>query len=105
MLTNVVSLVPFALQQDDELIPFPDVVAQRFAQSMAAHETAGRMFTDEQRAWLVLIRDHVAASLTIAPDDFEEVPFIRHGGLGKAVDLFGDELSPLLDELTEALVA
>jgi len=33
------------------------------------------------------------------------VPFIQHGGLGKAVELFGDDLSPLLEALTEALVA
>ena len=79
--------------------------ADRFAQWMEAQDQAGRAFTDEQRAWLVLIRDHVAASLAITPEDFEEVPFVQHGGLGKAVELFGDDLSPLLDELTEALVA
>ncbi len=32
-------------------------------------------------------------------------PFAEHGGLGKAYKLFGDELDPLLDELTEALAA
>src|SRR5205814_12834 len=105
VLTNIVSLVRFTLQEDPELVPFPDVVADRFSYWMEAREAAGRGFTDEQRTWLALIRDHVAASLTITPDDFEEVPFVQHGGLGKAVELFGDALSPLLDELTEALVA
>jgi type I restriction enzyme, R subunit len=105
VLTNIVSLVRFTLQQDDQLVPFPDIVAARFSQWMEAQEEAGRAFTDEQRTWLALIRDHVAASLAITPEDFEEVPFVQHGGLGKAVELFGDDLSPLLDELTEALVA
>jgi type I restriction enzyme R subunit len=105
VLTNIVSLVRFTLEQDDQLVPFPDVVADRFSQWIEAQEQAGRTFTDEQSAWLALIRDHVAASLAITPEDFEEVPFIQHGGLGKAVELFGDDLSPLLDELTEVLVA
>ena len=79
-----------------------ELVADRFDAWMHARPDR---FTEEQRSWLTLIRDHVAASLTITPEDFEEVPFIQHGGLGKAYELFGDELTPLLDELTEALVA
>lgn len=105
VLTNIVSLVRFALHQDDALVPFPDVVQQRFDTWMAQQETAGRTFTDEQRAWLERIRDHIAASLAIAAEDFEAVPFIQHGGLGKAYELFGDQLTPLLNELTEVLAA
>jgi hypothetical protein len=30
---------------------------------------------------------------------------VQHGGIGKAYELFGEELSPLLDELTEVLAA
>jgi type I restriction enzyme R subunit len=105
VLTNIVSLVRFALQQNDELVPFPDVVQQRFATWIAQQEAADRTFTDEQRVWLERIRDHIAGSLEISPEDFEGVPFVQHGGLGKAYDLFGEELAPLLDELTEVLAA
>ena len=62
-------------------------------------------FTEEQRQWLEAIRDHIATSLAIEPDDFEYVPFQQHGGLGKAAKLFGEELRPLLNELNEALAA
>jgi hypothetical protein len=31
--------------------------------------------------------------------------FAERGGLGKAVELFGEQLDPLLDELTEVLAA
>jgi type I restriction enzyme R subunit len=105
LLTNVVSLVRYALQQDDELVPFPEIVDRRFDAWMAQQEAAGQAFSEEQRTWLKGIRDHIAASLTIAADDFEAVPFVRHGGLGKAYELFGDQLTPLLDELTEVLAA
>ena len=68
-------------------------------------EAAGRMFTPEQRQWLEMIRDHVARSLTMEPDDFELPPFTQQGGLGKAYQVFGEGLTPLLTELAGALVA
>ncbi len=105
VLTNIVSLVRYTLHQDDELVPFPELVHERFDGWMAQQEASGRTLTDEQRTWLERIRDHIAASLTITVDDFEAVPFVQHGGLGKAYELFGNDLSRLLDELTEVLAA
>ena len=63
------------------------------------------MFTSEQRAWLELIRDHIATSLSIEANDFNYAPFSQRGGLGKAHQLFGNELPRLLDELNEVLAA
>jgi len=60
-------------------------------------------FTPEQVAWLERIRDHLAASLGISAEDFAYTPFVEHGGLGKAGEVFGSELDPLLKELSEAL--
>jgi hypothetical protein len=56
-------------------------------------------------AWLNLIRDHIATSLSIEPNDFDYAPFSQRGGLGKAHQLFGDKLLPLLDELNQTLAA
>ena len=105
VLTNLVSLVRFAIEQDDELVPFPDRVEERFEGWLRTQEQAGRVFTAEQRAWLDRIRDTIAASLTITTDDFEYTPFAEHGGIGKAYEIFGDDLAPLLEELNEELVA
>jgi type I restriction enzyme, R subunit len=105
VLTDMVSLVRFALEQDDELVPYPELVDERFQAWLLAQENAGRMFTPTQLAWLERIRDHVAASLAISAEDFAYTPFVEHGGIGKAYDLFGEELRPLLDELNEALAA
>jgi len=104
VLTDIVSLVRFAIHQQDELHPFEDDVNARFALWIAQQEGTGRKFTDEQRQWLEAIRDHVATSLTIEADDFEYEPFVQRGGLGKAYQVFGKNLEPILKELNEVLV-
>jgi hypothetical protein len=66
---------------------------------------AAATFTPEQLAWLHLIRDHVATSLSIEPDDLDLSPFNQRGGLAKAYQLFGDALPALLEELKSRLAA
>jgi type I restriction enzyme R subunit len=105
VLADIVQIVRFALEQDDQLVPFPERVNERFAGWLLQQKQAGRSFTLEQVQWLERIRDHIAASLTISADDFQYTPFAQHGGLGKAYEVFGNELNPLLDELNEALAA
>ena len=103
--TNLVSLVRYALGLTDELVAYPELVDERFHAWLQQQRNAGRALTDDQTAYLALIRDRLAASLTINPPDLQHPPFSTHGGLGRAHQLFGTELTPLLDELTEALVA
>jgi len=105
VLTDLVSLVRYAIGDDSELIPFPEKVEARFRAWLAQQRQAGRTFTDEQMAWLYRIRDQIATGLIVARDDFDETPFAQHGGLGKAYDLFGDQLDPLLTELRDTLAA
>ncbi len=104
-LTDIVSVIRFALHQDGVLTPFADVVHERFDGWLAAQQVAGRTFTPEQLRWLELIRDHVAASMTITPDDFGYTPFNEAGGIGKAYELFKDDLNTLIEELNEVLAA
>ena len=105
LLTDIVSLVRFALHQDNELVPHADRVRTRFAHWLAQQSNQGRTFTAPQTHWLEMIRDHVATSLEIALDDFDAVPFVQEGGLGRANQVFGDDLGPLLRELNEVLAA
>jgi len=105
VLTDIVSLIRFALHQEDELVPYAEKVKERFAGWLAQQEQRGRVFSDEQRLWLEAIRDHVATSLEIGVDDFEYAPFNQRGGVGRAVQVFGPELPGLLDELNQALGA
>lgn len=105
LLTDVVSLVRYATHRDDVLAPFAERVSERFTDWLARQEAGGRRFTDEQRQWLELIRDHIAGSLKIEPDDFEYTPFAQRGGVGRVYQVFGNDLSSLLDELNEVLAA
>ncbi|HEY6542070.1 MAG TPA: type I restriction-modification enzyme R subunit C-terminal domain-containing protein, partial [Ktedonobacteraceae bacterium] len=110
MLTDLVSLVRYTMEYErDEtalLEPYSESVRRRFAAWLLEQEDArGKPFTPEQRRWLEFMRDTIASSLTIEPDDFEGVPFNQHGGTGKAYQLFGAELPKILQELNERLAA
>jgi type I restriction enzyme, R subunit len=52
-----------------------------------------------------MIKNRIAASLTIEPEDFSYAPFSDRGGRLRASRLFGPELPKLLDELNEELAA
>jgi type I restriction enzyme R subunit len=105
LLTDIVSLVRFALRQDDTLVPHADRVRARYENWIAQQANRGRRFTDQQIRWLEMMRDHVAASLEIGIEDFDDVPFVQEGGLGRATQVFGETLGPLLRELNEVLAA
>jgi type I restriction enzyme R subunit len=105
ILTDLVSLVRFAMHQEPELIPFPETVQGRFATWLAQQEARGHPFTDEQRRWLEMIRNHIGANLQIDVDDFEYAPFNQHGGIGRVSSVFGEGLANVLEELNAALTA
>ena len=103
-LADIVSLVRFAIGEADELAPFSEGVRERFQGWLAMQETAGRTFTDEQRRWLEDIRDHIAGSASMEIGDFQLPPFSQQGGLGKAYQLFGEQLAELVEEMNGTLI-
>ncbi len=106
MLTDIISLVRFAIGRDKVLEPFTQKVEQRFNLWIGRQKKAGKEFTEEQIDWLRLIRDHIAANAEVDAQDFSEISaFNERGGLVEARRLFGHDLNPILDELAEALVA
>jgi type I restriction enzyme R subunit len=100
---DLVALVRFSLEQQPVLEPFADSVKARFDSWLAQRK--GTVFSPEQLSWLELVREHIATTCSIESDDFEFAPFSQRGGLGKAHQLFGEQLSKLLDELNEVLAA
>jgi type I restriction enzyme R subunit len=105
ILTDLVSLVRFAIHQDNELVPFPELVNVNFKAWVGQQENMGKKFTDEQKRWLEMIRDHIAANLSIEKEDFDYAPFAQEGGIGKVYKLFGNEVNMIIEELNEALAA
>ena len=104
-LADVIALVRHALVSDETLVPLAQTVDQRYRKWLAEQGAAGVQFTEEQLRWLETIRDHIASSLHIDAEDFELPPLNGFGGLGKAHELFGDRLRPMLEELNERLAA
>jgi len=105
LMTDLVSLIKFALREEHVLQPFTDEVQARFENWLARQETLHQPFTPEQRRWLELIAEHIATSLTIETEDFKYSPFSQRGGLGRAYQVFGHDLPKLLEELNEVLAA
>ncbi len=105
-LTDLVSLVRFALGLDTELKPFSEQVDKRFQEWIFRHNAQrGTAFSPEQTEWLRLMKDHIASSCSIGRDDFDYAELADKGGLQKAWGLFGKELDGLMQDLNEALVA
>ena len=98
VLTDLVSLVRHAVQLEDELIPFPDLVQRRYREWLE-----GCDFTDEQRWWLDRIAEAVGVNLSVTPDDFRVGKMFERGGWLAARRLFGAELPALIEEMNETL--
>ena len=104
-ITDFVSLIRFELEKASELEPFNDTVDKRFSRWLSEQRAKGLEFSQEQLNWLEKIKNHIAESVEIIPDDFEYAPFEQMGGLGKANIVFGKKFNETLIELNEALCA
>jgi len=105
LLTNIISLIRFALGKEAVLEPFIDTVEHRFEKWLEHQQVSGRSFSTEQIEWLNLIKKHIAANLAVEMEDFEYAPFSQKGGPLKASQVFGQDLQNILKELSEVLAA
>ena len=85
ILTDLVSLVRFATHQDNELVPFPEKVNANFKAWLGEQESSGKKFTDEQRHWLEMIRDHVAANLRLSRTTSSTRRLLKKVGWGRCI--------------------
>jgi type I restriction enzyme R subunit len=103
---DLVRLIRYTLERDEELVPYREVVEQRFQWWLAEQQQAGRNFSPEQLRWLTMVSHHVAQSMSFDPeDDYDLPPFSTQGGVDAAYELFGRDLNGLVAELNEALAA
>ncbi|MBX9943669.1 MAG: DEAD/DEAH box helicase family protein [Reyranella sp.] len=106
VLTDIVSLVRFALGRTDTLQPFGSDVAGRFNLWIGREKRAGREYDAERMTWLTAIRDHIAYNAEATLGDLQNAPaFADRGGVVAARRLFGARLPEMLDDLGETLVA
>ena len=91
MLTDIVSLVRFTLEQEDELVPFRDQVEQRF-QAGCCPRTEGRRIY-RRAASMADLDEGEHRSRDGHIDRIVRIHALReHGGIGKAAQIFGDRL-------------
>jgi type I restriction enzyme R subunit len=106
VLTALVSLIRRACGIDAELKPYDKTVDDNF-KNWIFKQNAGKhnRFTNEQMDWLRELKNHVVNSYHIEMEDLDYTPFDEKGGRGRMYQLFGTEMSNIINELNEALAA
>lgn len=100
-LADILSMVKHAVREEEPLLNAGERVDRAMASLMA-----GKAFTDEQKAWLGYIREHMATNLSLDPADFDLVPVLEnHGGFSRARKVFGGQLDKLIQDLNAACAA
>ena len=94
-----------AIGQESVLEPFSETVNRRYIYWLEQQEKLGKRFTAEQRAWLEMIKEHIATSVSISIGDFELTPFQEKGGAIRANRVFEQQLDKVIEELNGVLVA
>jgi type I restriction enzyme R subunit len=96
LLTDIISLVRFAMGETETLEPFAVTVEEKFQQWLM-----GKTFSSEQVCWLEKIKEHIITSVRIDVEDLQEMPQAAFQGN----QLFGNDLMDILNELNEVLAA
>lgn len=96
LLTDIISLVRFAMGETETLEPYSVTIEEKFQQWLM-----GKTFTSEQVSWLEKIKQHIITSVRIDVEDLQEMPQEAF----KGYQLFGNDLMDILDELNEVLAA
>ncbi|HJW19440.1 MAG TPA: type I restriction-modification enzyme R subunit C-terminal domain-containing protein, partial [Candidatus Nitrosotalea sp.] len=105
ILADLISIIRYTLHQEDVLVPFGEKVDQKFEKWLVEQESKGRKFDNEQKDWLVMIKDQIATSITATLEDMDDIPFSEKGGRIKLHKLFGEDYQKILEELHEVLIS
>ena len=103
--TDLVSLVRFTLGQMDELVPYAQLVEERYAAWLLQQENLGVNFTDNQRWWLDRIKDSIANSAQFDVKDLEMSPFTERGGTDGVLAELGNTVTDLIASMNMELAS
>ena len=104
-LADLIAIIRFEMGYGDNLQPFAETVNYNFMRWTLKRNAGAVHFSEEQMEWLRLIKDHIAVSLSIEPEDLDLNPFDRRGGLGRFYEVFGAQYKEILAEMNIELVA
>lgn len=99
-LADIISIIKHAARGE------PLLTAQERVERALQRLTEGKTFTEDQRHWLELIKNHLIQELTIEKSDFDEIPaFTRIGGWMVADRIFAGQLESLLRAINMEVAA
>ena len=104
-LADLIAIIRFEMGYGDNLQPFAETVNYNFMRWTLKRNAGAVHFSEEKMEWLRLIKDHIAVSLSIEPEDLDLNPFDRRGGLGRFYEVFGEQYEEILAEMNIELVA
>ena len=103
LLTNIVQLVRFAIGQDEKLEDFSSVANSKFELWKGRQIKRGIQFTEEQRQWLEEIKNYIISNAYMDLSDIQDT-LDHKGGIIRARQVFGQELTNILEDLSLVLV-
>ena len=103
--TDLVSLVRFTLGQMNELVPYAQLVEERYAGWLLQQENLGVKFTDDQKWWLDRIKDAISQSAHFDIKDLEMSPFTERGGSSGVEEALGNSVTDLIESMNMELAS
>lgn len=103
--TDLVSLVRFSLGYVNELVPYVELVEERYATWLLQQKNLGVKFSENQRWWLDRIKDAISQSAYFDAKDLDMSPFSERGGSDGVVADLGNRVPELIDSLNKELSA
>lgn len=101
--TDLVTLIRYTLEQDKVLVPFADIVEERYQGWLDQQKTRGVMFTEPQLWWLERIKDTIVQSAQFSVEDLELAPFTERGGSDGIGRDLGSQVLAIIESMNEAL--
>jgi len=103
--TDLVSLVRFSLGYVNELIPYIELVEERYEAWLLQQINMGVSFSENQRWWLDRIKDAISQSAYFDVKDLDMSPFSERGGSDGVIAELGNRVPELIDILNKELSA
>ncbi len=97
-LADIISIIRHAANGE------PLLTAESRVDQAIARMKNNQQFTPKQEEWLQYVRDHLLRNLVIERQDFNYIPFSRHGGWQVAEKVFEGKLEPLLETINVEMV-
>ncbi len=101
---DLLALLRYELGLDSRLMPYRELVQERYRAWLARQAGTGRSVTKDQRWWLDRIVENIATTVRFEVSDLDRVPFTARGGTDGFLRDFGDDRAvAILDQFDQEL--